>query len=120
MTALVVAVSFAAGIACTEFMVRTLGAGSWLRVNARRASALLGDFRRAGNDDQRQAALIRAGASTLAVSCAFLAWLAAIAALFLVPGAAIGPDVPFSGTYICAGSAAALAWWLLRRRPHAR
>ncbi len=119
MTALVVAVAVAAGIACSEFMVRTLHAGSWLRARARRVRDLLDGLRSADNDDERQRAMIRAGGSMLLVSLSFLAWIAAIAAILLVPGVTIGSDVPFSILYMVVASVAALAWWALRFR-HAR
>jgi hypothetical protein len=119
MTALVVVVSLAAGIACCEFVARTMRAGSWLPAKLIRARLLLDDFRRATTDDERQAALIRAGTATLTVSLAFLAWIGIVAAIFAGPGAAIGREVPFSPAYLACGSVAAIAWAALRWRRHA-
>jgi hypothetical protein len=120
MTALVVGVAVVAGIACTEFMVRTLGERAWLPARMRRTRGLLDAFRQAATDDERQGALIRAGASTLAVSLAFLAWIAAVAALILLPALAFGWEIALSALYLGAASLATLGWWVLRRRVHAR
>jgi hypothetical protein len=120
MTALLVAVSVAAGIACTEFAIRTLRGGSWLSSHLRSALSLVASIRAAATDDARERALVQAGLATLLVSLAFLAWMVAIAAIVLVPGLALGSEVPLSVSYLGIASLASLGWWLVRRGRHAR
>lgn len=115
MTALLGVVAFLVGSASSELLLRSLRAGAWLPRRLRATREILREFK-AGDDRQRQSSLIRAGLSTIVLGMSALAVLALIAALFALPARVLGWDGTQETLFLIVATAAAIAWWILRRR----
>lgn len=119
MTALAVAIALVIGIFSAEVLVRGLRQDAW---PARRFAVMrreLGLFHVADNDDARQAHLIGGGMATLTLSLAVLAAIAVVAAVFAAPMVLLGWDTTQVTIYSVVSFVAAIAWWMVRRRPRA-
>jgi len=116
MTGLVVVVALLAGAASTEWLLRTFAVSSpfWKRWHSSRAS--LQEFQRATDDDARQKYITKAGLDVIGASLSFLWRLVVFGLIFGLPMLALAWDGDEPTVYLVAGSVAAIAWWLIRRR----